>query len=104
MDPADLAFDALGNRARRALLHHLAAGPTPVGALAAPLGVSRPAVSQHLRVLEAAHLVSFEPVGASRLYRLNAQGFDATRQWLDTLWPLALDRFAQLAEESWRPR
>lgn len=103
MDPADLALDALGNRTRRGVLNLLAAGPLPVGALAQPLGVSRPAISQQLRVLEAARLVRFEARGASNLYQLDGEGLSLARGWLDTLWPLALDRFSALAEQSWDP-
>ena len=101
MDPADLVFEALGNATRRGVLHLLADGPRTVGALAGPLSVSRPAISQHLRVLESARLVTFEAQGRRHVYRLNPAGFGAARQWLDTLWPLALDRFAAVAEQTW---
>lgn len=104
MDPADLALDALGGSTRRGVLRLLSAGPLPVGALAGPLGVSRPAISQQLRLLEAARLVAFEANGRSNLYTLNPEGLGLARGWLDTLWPLALDRFAALAEQSWQRR
>jgi DNA-binding transcriptional ArsR family regulator len=104
MTPVDLSLDALGSPTRRALLdaigHH---GTATVGHLALGLPVSRPAVSQQLRVLERAGLVDFDAVGRERRYRLRATGFDAARGYLDTLWPLALDRFAALAESSWQP-
>lgn len=104
MDPSELALDALGSPTRRAMLHLLASGPRTVGGFAEPLLISRPGVSQHLRLLEAGGLVAFEPEGRRHLYHLAPQGFDAARQWLDTLWPLALDRFAVLAEQSWEKR
>lgn len=103
MEAAELALEALGDPTRRALLRLLASGPRTVGALAGPLSVSRPAVSQHLRVLEGAHLVRFEAEGRRHLYRLDPEGFNQTRQWLDSLWPLALDRFAALAEVERQP-
>lgn len=104
MEAAELALDALGDPTRRALLRLLAGGPQSVGALAGPLRVSRPAISQHLRVLEGAHLVRFEAEGRRHLYRLDPDGFNQTRLWLDSFWPLALDRFAALAEQSWEPK
>ena len=98
---ADTVLDALGNPTRRAIVRALAHGPLPVGAIAAQLPVSRPAVSQHLRVLEEAHLVSHRAQGRQNVYELDRSGFVAARAWLDAFWTEALDRFAALAEESW---
>lgn len=75
-------------------MHILAPGPLPVGAIAAGLPVSRPAVSRHLRVLEEASLVAHERRGTRSLFRLNEAGFDAARAWLDGFWSDALARFA----------
>jgi DNA-binding transcriptional ArsR family regulator len=80
----------------------LAAGPRPVGELAAKLPVSRPAVSQHLRVLERARLVRSEVQGRRTLVALDRAGIEAAATWLQTLWPEALARFRELAEESWK--
>jgi DNA-binding transcriptional ArsR family regulator len=88
-------LDALGDGRRRAILEHLRAGPASVGQIAARLPVSRPAVSQHLRVLEAAHLVRYDAVGTRRVYRLDPDGADAVRAWLDDLWTTALDAYAR---------
>lgn len=105
MNPADLSLDALGSPTRRALLDALGQqGAATVGHLALGVPVSRPAVSQQLRILERAGLVAFDAVGRQRRYRLEPRGFDAARGYLDTLWPLALDRFAALAEASWQAR
>lgn len=69
----------------------------PVKDIASGLPVTRPAVSQHLRVLERTGLVSAERRGTSRLYRLEAQGLDAVRTYLDDFWSLALAQFAEAA-------
>ncbi|MFE6969298.1 ArsR/SmtB family transcription factor [Isoptericola sp. NPDC057653] len=94
------ALDALGDPTRRAVVEHLAAGPASVAEVAAALPVSRPAVSQHLRVLRAAGLVAFETVGTRHLYRLDAAGFDALRAWLDGFWSDVLGAFAAHADEA----
>jgi DNA-binding transcriptional ArsR family regulator len=70
----------------------------PVGAIAAGLPVSRPAVSQHLRVLQAAGLVTAEPSGTRRLYRIDPQGIAALRDYFDGFWSDALDAFKAAAE------
>jgi DNA-binding transcriptional ArsR family regulator len=97
-------FDALGDPTRRSILRLLARGPQPVGALAARLPVSRPAVSQHLRVLERARLVQSKAQGRRTVVALAPEGFTLASQWLDSLWPEALERFRALAEQSWRDR
>ncbi len=92
--PYATALEALADPTRRAIVERLSATPAPVGVLAAGLPVSRPAVSQHLKVLGAAGLVISEPRGARRIYRLAPQGLAPLRDYLDTLWDEALASFA----------
>lgn len=87
------AFAALADPTRRAVFERLAQGPRSVGELAAGLPVSRPAVSQHLKVLKAAGLVSDEAQGARRVYQIDPQGLGQLRAWLDRFWDAALDAF-----------
>jgi DNA-binding transcriptional ArsR family regulator len=101
---ADATFDALGNATRRSILRLLAKGPLPVGALANRLPVSRPAVSQHLRVLEGARLVRSKVNGRQTMVSLDKTGLMNAATWMSTLWPEALDRFKALAEETWNER
>ena len=89
---------ALGDGTRRAIVELLADRPRAVGELAELLPVTRPAVSLHLKVLKDAHLVRDTPVGTRRVYRLDAEGLDLLRTYLDRLWAGALDRFASAAE------
>jgi DNA-binding transcriptional ArsR family regulator len=93
---------ALGDRTRRAIVLLLAAGPMSVGALAAQLPVTRPAVSQHLKVLKDAGLVSEEAEGTRRIYRLDAAGVAALREQLDDFWNRTLGGFRSVAERSRR--
>ena len=93
------ALAALGDPTRQAIVELLAAGPRAVGELAAELPVSRPAVSQHLRVLKEAGLVTDHAVGTRRLYRLDPAGADAVRAYLDRFWTRALDAFAAAVED-----
>ncbi|ORW04579.1 ArsR/SmtB family transcription factor [Mycobacterium kyorinense] len=97
---ADVVLDALGDRTRRAILEKLAAGPISVGLLADQLPVSRPAVSQHLRVLKGADLVVESVAGTRRLYRINQSGLRVVRDYFDRFWETTLDNFAILAERS----
>jgi DNA-binding transcriptional ArsR family regulator len=90
-------LDALGDRTRRAILEKLTAGPIAVGVLADQLPVSRPAVSQHLRVLKNAELVTESVAGTRRLYRINQAGVAAVRDYFDRFWETTLDNFAILA-------
>src|SRR5215470_7690506 len=92
------AFGALGDPTRRAIFEQLAVRPSPVGELAATLPVSRSAVSQHLRVLKEAGLVSETPEGVRRIYRLDPRGIAAMREWLDAHWSTALDAFRDFAD------
>jgi DNA-binding transcriptional ArsR family regulator len=94
----DAGLAALGDGTRRAIVELLAERPRPVGELAELLPVSRPAVSLHLKVLKDAHLVRSTAVGTRRVYRLDAEGLDLLRTYLDGLWAGALDRFASAAE------
>lgn len=92
-------LDALGDVTRRALLERLRRGPLPVGELARGLPVTRPAVSQHLRVLKQAHLVKSETVGTRNYYRLDPRGFAALRAYFDRFWGEALEAFKAKIEE-----
>lgn len=96
----DEVWGALGDRTRRSIVLLLAEGPSAVGKLAEALPVSRPAVSQHLRVLKDAGLVDEEAAGTRRIYRLNEAGVLALRDQLDTFWNRALGTFSDLAERS----
>jgi DNA-binding transcriptional ArsR family regulator len=93
------SFAALGDPTRRAIFERVAAGPAAVGDLAKGLPVSRPAVSQHLRVLKEAGLVCETPDGTRRIYRLDPRGIAAMRDWLDVHWAAALDAFKDFADE-----
>jgi DNA-binding transcriptional ArsR family regulator len=93
------AWAALADGTRRTIFKRLAAGPMPVGELARGLPVSRPAVSQHLRVLKCAGLVSDRADGRRRVYRVNREGIDALRSELDVFWGQALDAYKLIADE-----
>jgi DNA-binding transcriptional ArsR family regulator len=90
---------ALGDPTRRAIVASLAEGPQAVGELAAELPVSRPAVSQALKVLKDAGLVSERAVGTRRIYRLNPVAVAALRDQLDTFWSRALANYEDLVED-----
>src|SRR6266511_4195342 len=92
------ALDALGEPTRRAVFERLRKGPLPVGELARGLPVSRPAVSQHLRVLKGAGLVTDQREGARRLYRIDRDGLEGLRAYLDRFWDEALAGFKERAE------
>jgi len=94
----DEVWGALGDRTRRAIVLRLADGPKAVVELAAELPVSRPAVSQHLKVLKDAGLVAERAVGTRRIYRLNEAAVAALRDQLDTFWTRALSGFQDLVE------
>jgi len=95
---ASLALDALGDPTRRRVLELLRPGPRAVGELASELPVSRPAVSQHLRVLKGAGLVSERREGTRHLYRIDPAGLAALRAYVETFWDDALAAFAGAAE------
>jgi DNA-binding transcriptional ArsR family regulator len=92
-------WDALGDPTRRAIVACLAERPRAVGELAELLPISRPAVSQHLKVLKQAGLVTDQASGTRRVYRLNPAGVAALRDQLDTYWRRALDNFQDVAEQ-----
>ncbi|HLY78617.1 MAG TPA: metalloregulator ArsR/SmtB family transcription factor [Caulobacteraceae bacterium] len=92
------AFAALSDPTRRQVMERLAAGPRAVGDIAVGLPVSRPAVSQHLKVLKEAGLVSDRQEGARRIYAIDPKGLGAMRAWLDQFWDVALTAFAAEAE------
>jgi DNA-binding transcriptional ArsR family regulator len=92
------ALQALADPTRRAIFERLRSGPMPVGRLARGLPVSRPAVSQHLRVLREARLVSERPVGTRRFYSVNVKGLEDLRRYLDGFWSDVLDAFKAEAE------
>ena len=93
------SFAALGDRTRREIFERIAAQPAAVGELARGLPVSRPAVSQHLRVLKEAGLVTETAIGTRRIYRLDPRGIAAMRDWLDAHWASALDAFKDFADQ-----
>jgi DNA-binding transcriptional ArsR family regulator len=92
-------MDALGDPTRRGIFERLADGPAPVGKLAEGLPISRPAVSQHLRVLKDAGLVSDRQVGTRRIYAVDPAAVSALREYWEQFWSRALDRFREAAEE-----
>jgi len=94
------ALGALADPTRREIFERLGERPRAVGELAAGLPVSRPAVSQHLKVLKEAGLVSDRPEGARRIYQLEPQGVDELRAYLDELWRRALDAFAERVQRT----
>ena len=95
----DERWGALADGTRRTIVERLAERPQAVGELAGGLPVSRSAVSQHLKVLKEAGLVSERPEGTRRIYRLNPAALVALRDQLDTYWQRTLTSYAALLEE-----
>jgi DNA-binding transcriptional ArsR family regulator len=95
----ETVLEALADGTRRRIIERLARGPASVADLAAGLPVSRPAVSQHLRVLLHAGLVGYHEQGTKNIYRLERAGFDLLRSWLDRFWGDVLDRFEAYANQ-----
>ena len=93
-------WSALADDTRHAIVTRLAEGPLAVGRLAAGLPVSRSAVSQHLKVLKDAGLVSEQAVGTRRIYRLNPAAVAALRDQLDAFWRRSLENYADVAERT----
>jgi len=91
-------LDALGDPTRRQVFELLRSGPRSVGELAAELPVSRPAVSQHLRVLEDVGLVTHRRNGTRHLYELDSAGVGVLHDWVDGFWSEALARFKAVAD------
>ncbi len=94
------AMDALGDPTRRRIFELLRAGPRAVGELAGELPVSRPAVSQHLRVLKEAGLVTERRQGTRRIYRLDPDGLGELRAYFDRFWTTALASFEAAVERN----
>jgi DNA-binding transcriptional ArsR family regulator len=98
------ALAVLADPTRRKVFERLRAGPRAVNLIAAGLPVSRPAVSQHLKVLKAAGLVEERSEGVRRIYSLRREGLLELRQWLDSFWGDALEAFKLEAEKSHKTR
>jgi DNA-binding transcriptional ArsR family regulator len=102
------ALAALADPTRRRVFERLKSGPKSVGRIAQGLPVSRPAVSQHLKVLKEAGLVQEEAKGTRRIYQIDPKGLGQLRGWLDQFWDHALEAFKAEVEskpkESRRPR
>jgi DNA-binding transcriptional ArsR family regulator len=94
------ALAALADPTRRTVFERLGSGPKPVSEIAKGLTVSRPAVSQHLKVLKQAGLVSDRTEGTRRIYTIDPKGLGALRTWLDQFWDEALENFRVEAEAS----
>jgi DNA-binding transcriptional ArsR family regulator len=98
---ADRQLSALADPSRRAIFERLAKGPMPVGALADLFPISRPAVSQHLRVLKEARLVRHHQEGTQNIYQVDPAGLAALRKYLDSMWDRTLHDFKGVAEASY---
>lgn len=94
------ALQCLSDPTRRQVFERLRAGPQSVGVLARGLPVSRPAVSQHLKVLKEAGLVNERPEGARRVYYIDPEGLGELRRWLDRFWSDALESFREEVERA----
>jgi DNA-binding transcriptional ArsR family regulator len=94
----EVAIAALADPTRRSIFERLRRGPSAVGQLAAGLPVTRPAVSQHLRVLKEAGLVSERRDGTRRLYRIEPAGLEELREYFERFWDEALEAFKEAAE------
>jgi DNA-binding transcriptional ArsR family regulator len=98
------AFNALGDPTRRQVFERLARGPQPVGRVAAGFPfLTRPAISQHLKVLKDAGLVVVRQDGARRIYRIDPRGVEAMRSYLDRFWDRALAAFKAAVEQEEEP-
>lgn len=96
---ARAGWEALGDPTRLAIVTCLAERPRAVGELAQVLPISRPAVSQHLKLLKAAGLVTDHAAGTRRVYRLNPAGIAALRDQLETFWNRAMDSYQDIVEQ-----
>ncbi|MBT3917568.1 MAG: winged helix-turn-helix transcriptional regulator [Rhodospirillaceae bacterium] len=94
----DTIFTAIGDPTRRSVLEALRGNPMTVGMLAEKIPVSRPAVSQHLKVLREARLVTVTPKGTANEYAVDKTGLDEVRSWLDSMWDDALEAFKSHVE------
>ena len=100
MTNATRALSVLADPTRREIFERLRAGPKPVGEVASGLKVSRPAVSQHLKILKSAGLVLDRAEGTRRVYQIDPAGLGAIRAWLDRFWTDAMAEFARDAENT----
>ena len=98
------ALQCLGDPTRRAIFQRLRSGPASVALLAKGMPVSRPAVSQHLKVLKSAGLVADRADGNRRIYHVDARGLDELRHWLEGFWDEALLEFKHEVESNPRRR
>jgi DNA-binding transcriptional ArsR family regulator len=98
------ALTVLADPTRREVFERLRAGPQAVNAIATGMPVSRPAVSQHLRVLKDAGLVEERSEGVRRIYSVRREGLAELRAWLDSFWGDALDAFTLEAERSYQAK
>ena len=98
--PYDAIFDALGDPTRRAILDRLREGPKPVVEIARGLPVGRPAVSQHLKVLKQAGLVTDQAAGTRRIYAVDTEGIATVRDYAQSFWSAALTRYARAARRA----
>ena len=96
---SELGFGALGDPTRRAIFEHLSDRPAAVGELASMLPVSRPAVSQHLKLLKEAGLVTSRRDGNRQIYQLDPAGIAGLRDYLDRFWNVALRSFKRIVEQ-----
>jgi DNA-binding transcriptional ArsR family regulator len=96
----DRVLDALGDSTRRAILERLRDGPKPVVEIARGLPVGRPAVSQHLKVLKDAGLVTDRSAGTRRIYQVSPDGLDELRRYAESFWSAALTRFKRAADRA----
>ena len=94
------ALVALADPTRRRIFELVAEGPSPVGELAGRLPISRPAVSQHLKVLRLAGLVQEERIGTRHIYRLDTPGLEVVRAYFDSFWQRSLTAFKAAVEQS----
>ena len=96
----DAALATLADPTRRLLMERLRSGPRPVGELARGLPMSRPAVSQHLKILKDARLVTDRAEGTRRVYQVDPAGLGEIRRWLDQFWDASLEAFRSEVEKT----
>jgi DNA-binding transcriptional ArsR family regulator len=101
---AEPVFKALADPTRRSIFELLGVGPRPVVEIARAVPISRPAVSQHLKVLKDCGLVSVSAVGTRRIYRLNPDGLRDARDYFDQFWPIALAAYADAVNKTMEER
>ena len=100
MQTYDAVLEALADPTRREIVERLRRAPSAVTALAETIPVTRPAISQHLRVLREVGLVEFDRAGTRNVYRLRPEGLGPLREWLEDFWQDALDAFAAYANQT----